>query len=58
MKDNKLKKVFDKCKVLHALKQSKNLLRLLSKPKVQNCICEKIPAVIYAHRIYKNVQVS
>ena len=28
VKDNRLKKVFDKCKVIHALKQPKNLLRL------------------------------
>ena len=35
------KKVFDKCKVIHALKQPKNLLHLLSKPKVQNCISKK-----------------
>ena len=41
MKDNKLKKVFDKCKVIHALKQPKNLLHLLNRPKVQNCISEK-----------------
>ena len=34
-------KLFDKCKVIHALKQSKNLLRLLSKPKVQICITKK-----------------
>ena len=40
VKDKKLKKVFDTCKVIHALKQPKNLLRLLSKPKVQNCISE------------------
>ena len=67
VRDKKLKKVFDKCKVIHALKQPKNLLRLLSKPKVQNCISKKyglyrydvkIPAAIYAHRICKNVQVS
>ena len=41
VKDSKLKKVFDKCKVIHALKQPKNLLCLLSQPKVQNCISEK-----------------
>ena len=41
VKDNKLKKVFDKCKVIHALKQPKNLLCLLNKPKVQTCISEK-----------------
>ena len=41
VKDNKLKKVFYKCKVTHALKQPKNLLCLLSKPKIQNCISEK-----------------
>ena len=39
--DTKLKKVFDKCKVIYALKQPKNLLCLLSKPKVQNCIFKK-----------------
>ena len=67
VKDSKLKKVFDKCKVLHALKQAKNLLRLLNRRKVQNCISEnmvcnamnvKIPAVTYAHRVYKNIQIS
>ena len=36
-----MKKVFDKCKLIHALKQPKNLLRLFSKPKVQNCIYKK-----------------
>ena len=41
LKDNKLKKVFDKCKVIHALKQPKNLLCLLNTPKVQICISEK-----------------
>ena len=41
VKDSKLRKVFDKCKVMHTLKQPKNLLRLLSKPKVQNCIFGK-----------------
>ena len=41
VKDKKLKKVFGKCKVIHALKQPKNLLRLLSKSKVQNCISKK-----------------
>ena len=30
VKDNRFKKVFDKCKVIHTLKQPKNLLRLLS----------------------------
>ena len=58
---------FDKCKVIHALKQPKNLLCLLRKSKVQNCISEnyeciatnvKILTVIYAYRIYKNVQFS
>ena len=41
VKDNRLKKVFDKCKLILALKQPKNLLRLLSHPKVQTCISEK-----------------
>ena len=41
VKDNRLKKVYDKYKVIHALKQPKNLLRLLRKPKVQTCISEK-----------------
>ena len=41
VKDNRFKKVFDKCKVIHALKQPKNLLRLSSKPNVQTCIFEK-----------------
>ena len=67
VKDKKLKKVFDKCKVMHALKQPKNLLRLLSKPNfkivfLKSMVCiamnVKIPAAIYAHRICKNVQVS
>ena len=59
---------FDKCKVIHALKQPKNLLCLLRKPKVQTCISEKYglyryeckdsPSVFYAHHVYKNVQVS
>ena len=34
VKDNKLKKVFDKYKVIHALKQPKDLLYLLSKPEI------------------------
>ena len=38
VKDNKLEKIFDKCKVAYVLKQPKNLMRLLGKPKVQNCI--------------------
>ena len=67
VKDKKLKKVFDKCKVIHALKKPKNLSHLLSKQKVQNCISKKyglyryeckIAAAIYAYRIYKNAQVS
>ena len=41
VKDKKLKKVFDKCKVIHALKKPKNLSHLLSKQKVQNCISKK-----------------
>ena len=41
MKDKKLKKLFDKYKVIDALKQPKKLLCLLSKPKVQSCISEK-----------------
>ena len=41
VKDSKLKKAFDKCEVIHALKQPKNLLLLLNRPKVQNCISEK-----------------
>ena len=41
VKDSKLKKVFDKCKVIHALKQPKILLCLLNRPNVQNCISEK-----------------
>ena len=40
MKDNKSKK-FEKVKVRHALKQLKNLLHLLGKPKVQNRISKK-----------------
>ena len=41
VKDKKLKKVLDKCKVIHALKQPSDLLCLLSTPKVQNCISKK-----------------
>ena len=41
VKDNKLKKYLTNVKLIHALKQPKNLLRLLSKLKVQNCISEK-----------------
>ena len=41
VKDSRFKKVFDKCKVIYALKQPKNLLRLSSKPNVQTCIFEK-----------------
>ena len=41
VKDKNSKKVFDKCKVIHVLKQPKNLFRSLSKPKVQNCISKK-----------------
>ena len=41
VKDNILKKEFDKCKVVHALKQPKNLLSWLSQLKVQNFISEK-----------------
>ena len=64
VKDNRFKKVSDKCKVMHTLKQPKNLLRLSSKPNVQTCIFKsmvcmamnvKVPAVTYAHHIYKNV---
>ena len=40
-KDNILKKIFDKCKVVHSLREPKNLLPLLSKPKVQYCVSEK-----------------
>lgn len=40
-KDNILKKIFDKCKVVHSLREPKNLMPLLSKPKVKNSICEK-----------------
>ena len=41
VKDSILKKVFDKCKAIHALRQPKNLLHLLSKSKVENCISKK-----------------
>ena len=65
MKDNKLKKVFEKYKVIHTLKQPEILLSMLTILKVQNrnrmvCIAvnKKIPAVIYVHHICKNVQVS
>ena len=36
VKDNRLKKVFSKCKLTNALKQPKSLLRLLRKPKNSN----------------------
>ena len=42
-----MKKVFDKCKVIHALKQPENLLHLLSKPKVQNCVSKKFSLYRY-----------
>ena len=65
VKDNKLKKVFEKYKVIHTLKQPEILLSMLTILKVQNrnrmvCIAvnKKIPAVIYVHHICKNVQVS
>ena len=41
VKDNRLKKLFDKCEVIHALKQPKDLMRLFRKPKVQTCIPER-----------------
>ena len=59
-KITKWKKVLDKCNVMHAIKQPKNLLSLLYKPSIQNCISEKhgcitmnakSPAVIHAHHI-------
>ena len=67
VKDNRLKKVINKCKVIHALKQPKNLLRLFSIPnfkllflKSMACFAMNltIPVVIYALHIYKYVQVS
>ena len=50
VKDCKLKKVFDKCKVIHTLKQPKNLLRLLNRPKIANLKkvfdkCKVLPAL-------------
>ena len=54
VKDNKLK-VFDKRKVIHVLKQSK---QLFLKSMVCIAINAKILSVIYEHRIYKNVHVS
>ena len=42
-----MKKVFDKCKVIHALKQPENLLHLLSEPKVQNCVSKKFSLYRY-----------
>ena len=60
VKDNRLKKVYNKCKVIHALKQPKNLLRLFSIPnfkllflKSMACFAMNvtIPVVIYALRI-------
>ena len=47
VKDNKSKKVFDKCKVIHTLKQPKNLLRSLIKAKFQTCISEKYGLYLY-----------
>ena len=67
VKDKKLNKVFDKYKVIHALEQPKNLLRLLIKPEVQNCISKRYGLYRYECKdtrcnlcasIYKNVQVS
>ena len=51
MKDNKLKKVFDKS--IHYLKQPKNLLRLLSKLKVQHCISKKYGLYCYECKNYR-----
>ena len=51
MEDNKLKKVFDKCKVIHALKQPKNVLSLLSKLKIQTGISEKYDLYRYECKI-------
>ena len=48
-----MKKVINKCKVIHALKQPKNLLRLLSKPKVQTCISEKYGLYRYEYKDFR-----
>ena len=64
VKDNKLKKVFDKCKAIHAVKE--DLIVFVNQKfkivflKIMVCIVMnvKIPSVIYAHLIYKNIQLS
>ena len=60
--DNKLKEVFDKCKVFYMLEIPKNLLLLslltFLKSVYYIAMNVKIPAVIYANHIHKNVQVS
>ena len=60
VKESKLKKDFDKCKVIYALKPSENLMFKIKFLKGMVCITMnvKIPALIYVHCIYKNVQVS
>ena len=42
VKNSKWKKVFHRCKVIHASKQPKNLLLLLGKPKIQNRASENL----------------
>ena len=41
MKYKKLKKVYDKCKLIHALKKPKKLLSLSTKSKLQNYISQR-----------------
>ena len=50
VRGNKLKKVFDKCKIIHALKQPNNLLCLFSKSKVQNPFSERNGLYCYGGR--------
>ena len=52
VKENRLKKVFRKCRVIHALTEPKNLLRLLRKPKVQTCISENYGLYRYECKDY------
>ena len=48
-----MKTIFDKCKVIHTLKQPKNLLRLLNRLKVQSSISEKHGLYCYECKDYR-----
>ena len=54
VKDNKLKKVSDKYKVIHALKQPKDLLSLLSKPEILNGISKKYGLYRYERKDFRS----